>query len=146
MAELEIKPTAAIRTRVAAVIWSGIGLLAVLMYLLVGGGGDFFARRTTVTAYMPDAAGITAGAEVRLSGIRIGNVRKIGLSGSRDPQRIVRLEMQILTRYLRNIPSDSQTDINEDTMVATPFIDLSLIHISEPTRQAEISYAVFCLK
>src|SRR5674476_1078766 len=29
-----------------------------------------------------------------------------------------------------------------------PFIEqaLSLIHISEPTRQAEISYAVFCLK
>src|SRR5665213_827165 len=25
-------------------------------------------------------------------------------------------------------------------------VDLSLIHISEPTRQAEISYAVFCLK
>src|SRR5678810_1351851 len=25
-------------------------------------------------------------------------------------------------------------------------IKLSLIHISEPTRQAEISYAVFCLK
>ena len=25
-------------------------------------------------------------------------------------------------------------------------IALSLIHISEPTRQAEISYAVFCLK
>ena len=27
-----------------------------------------------------------------------------------------------------------------------PVINLSLIHISEPTRQAEISYAVFCLK
>ena len=26
------------------------------------------------------------------------------------------------------------------------YIELSLIHISEPTRQAEISYAVFCLK
>ena len=26
------------------------------------------------------------------------------------------------------------------------FVHLSLIHISEPTRQAEISYAVFCLK
>ena len=25
-------------------------------------------------------------------------------------------------------------------------VNLSLIHISEPTRQAEISYAVFCLK
>ena len=28
----------------------------------------------------------------------------------------------------------------------SPVIELSLIHISEPTRQAEISYAVFCLK
>ena len=27
-----------------------------------------------------------------------------------------------------------------------PGMNLSLIHISEPTRQAEISYAVFCLK
>ena len=25
-------------------------------------------------------------------------------------------------------------------------LDLSLIHISEPTRHAQISYAVFCLK
>src|SRR5678810_238098 len=32
-------------------------------------------------------------------------------------------------------------------MPAKPtLLDLSLIHISEPTRQAEISYAVFCLK
>src|SRR5665213_1341689 len=30
--------------------------------------------------------------------------------------------------------------------VKTELLFLSLIHISEPTRQAEISYAVFCLK
>src|SRR5665213_4383191 len=31
--------------------------------------------------------------------------------------------------------------------IDAPSVDiLSLIHISEPTRQAEISYAVFCLK
>ena len=29
---------------------------------------------------------------------------------------------------------------------AEDVLRLSLIHISEPTRQAEISYAVFCLK
>ncbi len=33
----------------------------------------------------------------------------------------------------------------EQTGLDTPVV-LSLIHISEPTRQAEISYAVFCLK
>ena len=30
--------------------------------------------------------------------------------------------------------------------VNSTLLELSLIHISEPTRQAEISYAVFCLK
>ena len=30
--------------------------------------------------------------------------------------------------------------------VVMNYYKLSLIHISEPTRQAEISYAVFCLK
>ena len=32
----------------------------------------------------------------------------------------------------------------DETIIAV--LMLSLIHISEPTRQAEISYAVFCLK
>ena len=34
----------------------------------------------------------------------------------------------------------------ENLIVCAQSMDLSLIHISEPTRQAEISYAVFCLK
>ena len=32
------------------------------------------------------------------------------------------------------------------TVINQQRLKLSLIHISEPTRQAEISYAVFCLK
>ena len=35
---------------------------------------------------------------------------------------------------------------NETVQFNTALHALSLIHISEPTRQAEISYAVFCLK
>ena len=34
----------------------------------------------------------------------------------------------------------------ENTATQVTALILSLIHISEPTRQAEISYAVFCLK
>ena len=36
-------------------------------------------------------------------------------------------------------------EFHRSVMVQMP-TGLSLIHISEPTRQAEISYAVFCLK
>src|SRR5678809_1270705 len=42
---------------------------------------------------------------------------------------------------------DSPDEISDlRRMIIEDGYDLSLIHISEPTRQAEISYAVFCLK
>jgi hypothetical protein len=148
MVELEIKPTRRMRTRVFTVVAAGAAISFVLMYLLVGGGTDFFARRTTLTTYMPDAAGITKDAEVRLSGIRIGVVRSAELSGRLDPRRAVRTEMRVLTRYLKGIPEDSQTDVSSDTLVGYPFIDIaegkSPIPIkedgvlqSEPVQQAE---------
>ena len=37
-------------------------------------------------------------------------------------------------------------EAGNDVFVHYSGLNLSLIHISEPTRQAEISYAVFCLK
>ena len=40
-------------------------------------------------------------------------------------------------------PTDLETARSDGEAQA---LALSLIHISEPTRQAEISYAVFCLK
>jgi ABC-type transporter Mla subunit MlaD len=125
MAELEIKPTRRMRTRVFTLVAAAVALSFVLMYLLVGGGTDLFARRTTLTTYMPDAAGITEDAEVRLSGIRIGVVQSVELSGRLDPRRAVRTEMRVLTRYLKGIPEDSQTDVTADTLVGDQFIDIA---------------------
>jgi phospholipid/cholesterol/gamma-HCH transport system substrate-binding protein len=125
MVELEIKPTRRMRMRVFALVATGVFISFVLMYLLIGGGADFFARRTTLTTYMPDAGGIVKNAEVRLSGIRIGVVKSVELSGRLDPRRSVRTEMRVLTRYLKGIPEDSQTDISADTLVGYKFIDIA---------------------
>ena len=125
MAELEIKPTRTMRLRVLALVCTAISLSIVLIYLLVGGGGDFFARRTTLTTWMPDAAGITTDSEVRLSGIRIGKVRTVELSGQLDPRRVIRVEMRVLNRYLKAIPDDSQTNVSSDTLVGYQFIDIA---------------------
>lgn len=113
------------RLRVFAVIAAGTGISFVLMYLLAGGGQDFFAPRTTLTAYMPDAAGIAPDAEVRLNGIRIGTVQNVELSGLLDTPRAVRADMRVLSRYLRAIPNDSQTEITADTLVGYHFIQIT---------------------
>ena len=56
--------------------------------------------------------------------------------GDMTPSDVVRAAVFSILR--RRLPTTND-DVNG-------LLDLSLIHISEPTRQAEISYAVFCLK
>ena len=56
---------------------------------------------------------------------------------------IERRGIDIPLRDITANPNDRSTLQNVGGKVQVP---LSLIHISEPTRQAEISYAVFCLK
>src|SRR5665213_4298096 len=50
--------------------------------------------------------------------------------------------LEIVTWGVYDLAKDGSTFNPGDKV----YWDLSLIHISEPTRQAEISYAVFCLK
>ncbi len=124
MAELEIKPSSAMKARVAGVILVGTAISLVLVYLLVGGGSDLFARRTTLITYRSDSGGLNTNSEVRLAGIQIGDVDKVELAGGLDSRRAVRVEMRVLARYLRQIPSDSQIDVNADSIVDDPFVEI----------------------
>ncbi len=113
------------RMRVVAVILAAIAIAVQLMYLLIGGGGDLFAQRTTITSYMPDATGLSSESEVRLSGIRIGTVQSVAMSGKLDLQRPIRVDLRILKRYLKSIPVDSHTSISSDTLVGWAFVDIT---------------------
>jgi phospholipid/cholesterol/gamma-HCH transport system substrate-binding protein len=123
--ELEIKPTSGQRTRSLVVIALAAVLTATLAFLLVGGGGDLLARRTTITTYMPDGTGLGGYSVVRVGGIPIGKVSRVEISGLLDPQRSVRVELRVVTRFLKNIPIDSETSIGTDTLVGYPFIDIN---------------------
>ncbi|MDE3198212.1 MAG: MCE family protein [Acidobacteriota bacterium] len=124
MIELEIKPTGGAKARVASVIVSAVVISAALIYLLTGGGRVLFAVKSTLYTFVPDAAGLTRNSEVRLSGIPIGIVENVRLSGYLDPQRIVKVEMRVDTGYLRNIPSDSQANISADNLVGSQYVSI----------------------
>src|SRR5665213_4035317 len=53
---------------------------------------------------------------------------------------------QTLKEYSGLVPISPNTTPKAPMVSFDRLLGLSLIHISEPTRQAEISYAVFCLK
>lgn len=133
MAQLEIKPTPLMLQRVFVLFSAAVILALIEMYLLVGGTGDVFAPRATLTTYMPDAAGLVPDDEVRLNGIRIGKVTRIELAGS-NVRRPVRTQMRILARYLKDLPQDSQTAVSADTIVSDKFIEIKTGRSPSPIR------------
>jgi phospholipid/cholesterol/gamma-HCH transport system substrate-binding protein len=124
MVELEIKPSAGANARVLAVMLIALAISLALIWLLTGGGTRLFSPHTTLTTFVPDAAGLGKGSEVRLSGIPVGNVIAVTVSGLLDPQRVVRVDMKVDSRYLKNIPADSQATIRADTLIGDQFVSI----------------------
>ena len=111
-------------------------ILGTLAYLLTG--GTVFEAKVQIYLYLPDATGVTLKTPVRLSGIQIGNVSHVELTRQVDPQRAVLVQMTVRKRYLRNIPMDSTTAINADTLIGDKFIDINEGKSAAPVREDNI--------
>jgi phospholipid/cholesterol/gamma-HCH transport system substrate-binding protein len=125
MAELEIKPTSAMKLRVSGVMACAGVITGVLVWLLTGGGAGLFARKVNLKTYMPDATGLEVGGPVRLDGIQIGQVKGVTISGYLDMQRAVRVDLRVEEAYLPKLPSDSQTSIGSDTLIGSKFVGIA---------------------
>src|SRR5580692_1774064 len=111
------------RLKVGILAIFAMSILAVLIFLITG-DTNFFEANVTVYTFMADAAALTTGAPVNLDGIPIGKVKTIALSGSKDPMRLVRLDMQIPEHQLKNIPSDSLASISSANVLGTKYINI----------------------
>jgi len=98
-------------------------ILAILIFLLTG-QTNFFESKAAVYTYLSDAAALTIGAPVNLDGIPIGKVKSINLSGSKDPRRLVRIEMEIPEHSLKSIPVDSVSSISAANILGTKYINI----------------------
>jgi phospholipid/cholesterol/gamma-HCH transport system substrate-binding protein len=125
MAELEIKPTAAMKLRVLSVLASAAVIVGVLVWVLTDGGAGLFAHKVNMKTYMPDATGLSVDAPVRLDGIQVGEVKNITISGYLDMQRAVRVDLRMEEAYLPRLPSDSQTSIGSDTLIGSKFVGIA---------------------
>jgi phospholipid/cholesterol/gamma-HCH transport system substrate-binding protein len=111
------------RLKVGILAIFAMTILAVLIFLITG-QTNIFEHQVIIYTYMADAAALTNGAPVNLDGIPIGKVKSIHLSGSKDPMRLVRIDMQLPEHTLRDIPSDSLASISAANVLGTKYINI----------------------
>ena len=111
------------RLRVGLMAIVAMVILAVLIYLITG-ETHLFQSNASIFTYMNDSAALAEGAPVYLNGISIGQVKKIVLSGSYDPRRVVKIDMQIPEDKLSSIPVDSEASISAANVLGTKYINI----------------------
>src|SRR3984885_4328240 len=111
------------RLKVGILAIFAMSILAVLIFLITG-QTNIFEHQVMVYTYMADAAALTTGAPVNLDGIPIGKIKTIRLSGSKDPMRLVRIDMQLPQHTLKDIPSDSLASISSANVLGTKYINI----------------------
>src|SRR5437879_6142337 len=88
------------RIRVSSVIFVALVILGTLFYLLTG--GTLLEPKATLLLYVSDATGLTADAPVQVDGITVGKVTSVALSGSTQPDRVIRV---VITLERKQLPS-----------------------------------------
>jgi phospholipid/cholesterol/gamma-HCH transport system substrate-binding protein len=124
--------------RVAAVTVVALLILGVLLYLLTG--GMIFREQTKLYLYIPDATGLAQGSPVRVNGIDVGKVSDVALSGSTEPQRVVRVTMAVARDFLALIPTGSYAELGNDDPVGDKFVDITSRGTGSLTPNSEIPY------
>jgi phospholipid/cholesterol/gamma-HCH transport system substrate-binding protein len=109
--------------RVSAVAVAGLAILGTVSVLLTG--GTLFKPRTDLYLYLPDGTGLGKGSPVRVGGIGVGKVGSVVLSGSSEPNRIVKVTITVERDRLSSIADDSTAQTASDTMIGDKFVDIS---------------------
>ncbi|MBI3934507.1 MAG: MCE family protein [Acidobacteria bacterium] len=99
-------------------------LLAATIFLITGQTG-FFAETATLHTYSSDAAGLKTGAVVRLAGVDVGNVRRVGLSGRLEVNEAVEIVMEVNSRFMPDIRSDSRVMLAAEGLLGERYINIS---------------------
>jgi phospholipid/cholesterol/gamma-HCH transport system substrate-binding protein len=110
--------------RVTVLISFALAVVAVLTYLLTGGGREIFEQNVTLRTFVADATGLEKKAIVEVDGVKVGKIKSVELSHSNVPSRIVLVSLSVDKRYLSSIPVDSRTEISADNLLGDKYINI----------------------
>lgn len=110
-----------------------VGLMAVAALIIIGfliflmaGSQGLFQSKAELYTYMSGANALAEGAPVTIDGVSIdGKISKVELArGQADPNRNVRITMEVGSRFLTDIPVDSRTKMASANLLGTYYINI----------------------
>jgi len=114
--------------RVGLFVLAGLSLLVVAVFYVTSSENPLAPKYQLVT-YLPEVAGLTVGAPVRLDGIDVGNVNDVRVNESsantpQDVQRNIILTMRINENYMKYIRSDSIASPETEGLLGNRYVNI----------------------
>jgi len=108
---------------VLAVFLAAMAVLGTIVYLMTA--GSLLVPQAHIYLYIPDATGLEKDSPVRVDGVDVGKVSAVELTGSNQPDRIVRVTLAIRRARLASFTADSVAQLSADTFVGDQFVDVT---------------------
>ena len=117
--------------RVGSLVVAAMAALVGLVFLMSGSTGGLFAKKISLRCYFKNAQGLKEGAPVTLEGVTIGNVRKVRVQPSRNPNP-VEVVMELGGEFQSGLHTDSTAVITQAGVLGDSFVDIDSTRASGP--------------
>lgn len=112
------------KLRVGIMVIVSLVIFAIGVFF-ISGQEKFFTRHYALKAYLASAGDLREGAQVRLAGIFVGNIVKIGISPYTDRQRAVEVQLKIARAYQPEIRTDSVASVETVGLLGDSYVDIT---------------------
>jgi len=103
-----------------------IGFIIIFIaFFLIGDKEGLFAKKYQLNAEFLDVEGLTVGASVRLGGMKVGAVRKIGFSENGKERSII-VEMSIESSSFSKVRKDSEARLGSMGLLGDRTVDITV--------------------
>src|SRR3974390_517491 len=113
--------------RVGLFTLAGVVLVVAVIFYVTGAGS--LGPKYRLHAYLPEVDGLTVGAPVRVDGVEVGNVEKIGIAALKPGEaasqmRIIRVDMRIQKSFQDFIRTDSSAGLITEGLLGNRYVDI----------------------
>ncbi len=122
--------------RVGVLFLVATAVMIGLIFLMSANTGGIFAKKIVLRSYFVNAAGLKTGAPVTLEGVTIGNVTRMTVDPSHNPEP-VQVTMEAGREFRSDLHSDTTATVAQAGVLGDSYVDLDSSHATGPEIGAE---------